>query len=131
MKRKDIGIYRYFLPFNYSLIFLGIALFLYSTYLGLSNLVKHIMLYSLTGYNFFDYWSIHFDPLSVSIFSFFGLSAFMLTIIFILVGMNLTGNSVIKRMFGFFGYIFLFLLYQLFWISSITAVALKRKAKWR
>lgn len=131
LRRKDLGVYRYFLPFNYSLIFLGIALFLYSTYLGLSNLIKHLMLYSLTGYNFFEYWTFNFDMLSVSIFSFFGLSAFMLTLAFIIVGMNLTKNSIPKRVVGFFGYLFLFILYQLFWVSSIAAVVLKRKAKWR
>ena len=90
-----------------------------------------MMMYSLTGYNFFSHMTLDFDLLSISIFSFFGFSAIILTITFLLTGLNATKKSLRERVFGFLGYIFLFFLYQFFWLSSITLVVLKRKAKWR
>jgi cellulose synthase/poly-beta-1,6-N-acetylglucosamine synthase-like glycosyltransferase len=125
------GLFRYFIPFNYSLIFLGIILLIYTSYIGISNLVKQIMLYSHTGFNFFSHLTFNFDPFSISIFSFFGVSATLLTVLFVMVGMSLSKKSLSKKITGFFGYLFIFFLYSFFWVASMVNVALRRKAKWR
>lgn len=129
---RRVGLFRFFIPFNYGLIFLGIGLFFYSSYLGIKNMVKQLVLYSHTGFNFFSHMEFTFDPYSISIFLFYGLSATLLTVLFVIVGLSLSGKKVDKRrMPGFFGYLFLFFLYQLFWMASIVNVALRRRAKWR
>ncbi len=128
---RKAGLFRYFIPFNYGLISLGIGLFFYSSYLGIRNLVKQLMLYSHTGFNFFSHMKFTFDPFSISIFSFYGFSALLLTIIFVIVGLSLSRKSVNKRFMGLFGYFFIFFLYMFFWTASILSVALRRKARWR
>lgn len=128
---KNVGFFKFFIPFNYGLIFFGLGLFLYSTSLGIKNFIKYLSYYSLTNFNFLSNWSFNFDFLSISIFSFFGLSAIILTILFVTFGLVTTKKSIKKRSVGFIGYIFLFFLYQFFWLSSIILVLRRRRAKWR
>jgi cellulose synthase/poly-beta-1,6-N-acetylglucosamine synthase-like glycosyltransferase len=128
---KNVGLFRYFMPFNYSLVFLGIGLFFYSMFLLVSNAVKLIMLYSHTGFNFFAHMTFSFDPFSISIFSFYGLTSTLLTIIFVMLGLYISKRSILAKISGVFGYLFIFFLYTFFWTSSLVNVAFGRKVKWR
>jgi peptidoglycan-N-acetylglucosamine deacetylase len=128
---RNAGMFRFFMPFNYGLIFLGIGLFFYSAYLAISNIVKMLMLYSHTGYNFFTHMSFSFDPFAISIFSFYGLTSTILTIVFVMIGLYISKKNIIGKIAGVFGYLLIFFLYTFFWTSSMVNVALRRKAKWR
>ncbi|PLW79511.1 hypothetical protein C0585_07385 [Candidatus Woesearchaeota archaeon] len=128
---KKVGLFKYFLPFNYSIIFLGIGLFLYSLFLTVKNALEYIWMYRFTGFNFFSNFELSIDPLNISVFTFFGYTGILLTLLFTVIGLRSAQKTIRKRLFGFFGYLFLFLLYQFFWMSSIYNVAMKKKIKWR
>ncbi len=128
--RKKVGLFGYFVPFNYALITLGLSLFSLSLYFSISNLMRNLSFYSLTNYNFLSYLSFDFDPLGISPFIIFGLSGVLGMIILLFFGLNAMKNSPKKNISLFFGYFVLFFLYQFFWISSLFLVLFRRKVRW-
>lgn len=128
---KRAGLFRFFIPFNYALITSGLALFLFSLYLSFSNIMKNILMHSLTNYNFFSHWEWNFDALTISIFSFFGFSGLLFTIVLITLAINLTRNKLTKNLQLYFGNFLLFFMYQFFWLASYITVLSRRKLKWR
>ena len=128
--RKKTGLFGYFIPFNYSLITFGLGLFILSIYLSLSNVIKNLSYYSLTNYNFFSNISWEFDFLTISIFFIFGLSGILGMIMLVTFGLGATRNSPKRRPTLYLGYIFLFFLYQFFWLSSFFLTLFRRKVRW-
>lgn len=128
--RKKLGLFSYFIPFNYSLITFGLGLFLLSLYLTLSNIIKNLSYYSLTNYNFFSNWSWELDLLNISAFAFFGVFGIVSMIILVTFGLNAVRSSPKKKISIYFGYFLLFFLYQFFWFSSFFLALFKRKVKW-
>jgi cellulose synthase/poly-beta-1,6-N-acetylglucosamine synthase-like glycosyltransferase len=128
--RKKVGLFGYFIPFNYSLITFGLGLFLLSIYLTISNVIKHISFYSLTNYNFLSNFLWDPDILNISIFFFFGIFGIIGMIILVTLGLNVTRNSSKKKIPVYLGYFLLFFLYQFFWLSSFFLVLFKRKVRW-
>ena len=128
--RKKLGLFGYFVPFNYSLITLGLGLFLLSLYLTISNIIKNLSYYSLTNYNFFSNWSFDLDFLNISAFAFFGVFGIISMIILVTFGLNAVRDSPKKKISIYFGYFLLFFLYQFFWFSSFFLALFKRKVKW-
>lgn len=128
--RKKMGLYGYFVPFNYALITFGLGLFLLSVYLSVSNIIKNISLYSLTNYNFFSNWSWEFDFLKISIFTFFGIFGIISMIILVTYGLSATKNHSKRKFSVYFGYLLLFVLYQFFWFSSFFLALFKKKVRW-
>lgn len=130
---KRVGAFGlFFLPFNYGLIMLGLGLFLISIYLILSRALKFFSYLGLIEYDLFS--SIVFegiDPLTISIFYFFAflsiLSAFLLTY----VSLRIIKKEITANLVGFFGFIFIFFAYQMFWLGSAYNIVLKRRIKWR
>jgi len=127
--RSKWGVFGYFLAFHYSLVILGMGLFLYTTYLAASNFIKKLYFYYLTGFNF--HWEFELDPLSISIFYFFGFSALIVSILMLYLGMKASRKSMSNRKLGIFGYLYIFFMYQIFWISSIFSAITGRRVKWR
>lgn len=130
MLKKKTGLFGFFIPFNYALISFGLGLFLLSVYLTISNVVEGLSFYSLTNYNFFSNLSWGFDYLSLSIFAIFGLSGILGMIILVTFGLNFTRNSPKKKVSLYVGYVFLFFLYQFFWLSSFFLALFKKKVRW-
>jgi len=129
LKRKA-GLFSYFIPFNYALITFGLGLFLLSTYLTVSNAIKNISLYAFTNYNFFSNISFKLDLLSFSIFTIFGLSGIIGTIVLVTVGLKAIRNSPRRSLSVYLGYFLLFFMYQFFWLASFFLVLLRRKVRW-
>src|SRR3989338_9337320 len=129
LKRK-MGLFGYFIPFNYSLITLGLGLFLLSTYLTISNAIKNLSLYAFTNYNFFSNLDLTFDLLSLSIFGVFGISGIMGMIILVTSGLKAIRNSPRRNPSLYFGYFLLFFMYQFFWLASFFLVLFRRKVRW-
>jgi len=128
---KDYGLFGYFVPFNLTIIFLGLTLFMYSNYLLVSNIVTNISLFALTNYNFWTLFSLkQFDPLAISMFGIFGVCSICCTILTLIVGMRFAKQTLRNRIPGSLGFIFLFFLYQLFWFVSLYTAITKRKIQW-
>ena len=109
----------------------SVALFLYTGFLWFRNAFTQLSYYALTNFNFFSQFKFDFDVLGISIFSFFGVTAILLTVLFVSIGLKVTNHSRKKMAFGVFGYIALYFLYQFFWISSLGLILLRRRPRWR
>lgn len=129
---RKFGHFGFFIPFNIILITLGIVLFLYSTYLGLSKFIENVFYYHYTNYNFFEnLFDWHFDILAYSGVSVLSFTAFIGTLTIMFVGLKYARVRYKEKKIGMLGYPFIFFLYQIFWIASYFAVIRGRKIKWR
>jgi len=130
--KRRYGLFGFFLPFNYTLIALGLGVFLYTTYLGLSHLFTNLWNFHYTNFNFVEslkYW--RFDILTFGRVSLLGLVAFLFTIVLLFVGLYYTRKDLKGRKLGVVCYPLLFFLYQIFWISAFNAVFRRKKVSWR
>jgi len=137
-KHKDMifdskmGPFAFVMPYMYALVILGLGLFAFSTYLGISNLIRSMSFFSLTNFNFISYIRLYdFDLLSISTLTFFGIIAIITTITIAFICLKLVNRKIRKMVPGFIGFVFLFFLYQVFWASSIYSVLFGKKVKWR
>ncbi len=130
--KKDYGLFGYFVPFNYTIILLGLGLFLYSLYLFFSNIIKAASYFYLTDFNIWAHLMAlkAFDPLLFSIFEFLGIASISMTVIALVIGLVYTNKSIKGRYVSSVGFVLLFFLYQVFWFSSVYSVLTKRKIKW-
>ncbi len=129
---SKLGAFAFVMPYTYILMILGLFLFVFSTYLGISNLIRSMSFFSLTNFNFISYLALYdFDLLSMSTLTFFGIIAIITTITIAVICLRLVNRKVRNMVPGFIGFIFLFFLYQVFWASSIYSVLLGKKIKWR
>ncbi|MEM3122200.1 MAG: glycosyltransferase family 2 protein [Candidatus Pacearchaeota archaeon] len=129
---KKLGTFGYFAPFNFFLIFLGMALFYASTFLATSRLFKGLKYYFYTGFNFFEHLlKFEIDLLATQQLTLIGVFAFILTVIVMLIGLKITKNDIKKKKVGILGFPFMFFLYQIFWTGAIFSVIFKRNIKWR
>lgn len=129
---RKFGYFGFFIPFNIILITLGIVLFLYSTYLGLSKLIENIYYYHYTNYNFFEnFFDWNFDILTYGEVSVLSFTAFLGTLLIMFVGLKYARVRYKEKKIGMLGYPFIFFLYQIFWVASYFAVIRGKKVKWR
>ncbi len=130
MLRKQSGVFGYFIPFNYLLITFGLGLFLFSTFLMISDLIGNIMLYSLVNYDFFSNWTWNFDVLALNSMTFFGVSGIIGMIALVTYGLSVSRKGPKKTLQLYIGYFILFFLYQFFWLVSYITVLSRRKVRW-
>ncbi|MBI2136609.1 glycosyltransferase family 2 protein [Candidatus Woesearchaeota archaeon] len=129
---RKFGYFGFFIPFNIILITLGIVLFLYSTYLGLSKLIENIYYYHYTNYNFFEnFLDWNFDILTYGGVSVLSFTAFLGTLLIMFVGLKYARIRYKEKKIGMLGYPFIFFLYQIFWVASYFSVIRGKKVKWR
>lgn len=130
--KSEMGYFSYIVPYTFLLIFLGLFLFGFSIYLGISNLAKSISFFSLTNFNFLSYikWN-EFDFLTLSTLTFFGITAIATTISSMVICMKLADKTIRKNFIGVVGFPFIFFLYQIFWASSIITVLFRKKVSWK
>jgi cellulose synthase/poly-beta-1,6-N-acetylglucosamine synthase-like glycosyltransferase len=138
VKHKDVlfntelGVFGFFIPYNFSLILLGVTLFVFSLVVSILNSIKNLSFYRLTGFNFLSHLELNLDPLSIfNIYSLLILFSFIMTFIMAFLGLRILKKSVKKSFTGFIGFLYLFILYQVFWISSIYAFVFRRRVQWR
>ena len=129
---KKLGTLGFIYPYSYLLITGGLLLFILSVYLGVSNFVRRVSMYSLTNYNFFSHFSLsRIDLLELSTLSILGGAGIITTFIAATICLKIASKRLKTRVPGFIGYIFLFFLYQIFWGSSFVSAITRRKVKWR
>lgn len=132
MFNRKLGMFGLWVPFNFLLIFSGLALAFYSTYITLSNLIEGIFDFRYTGWNFLSWWNHwDFDLLAISRINLTGGIAIFSTFAMLFIGLYFTRNKVTSRKFGIIAYPILFLLYQIWWAGSIWAAVKGKKVKWR
>src|SRR3989344_1841766 len=130
--RKKAGVFGVFLPYIYTVMVLGLILFLSSSYLGLTDTFHNLSLYAHANFNFFEHFSLKdIDPLSVSVFGVFGLSSIVSVFLLAFIGVKLTGQKIRSKAKGLMGFWLLFFIYQVFWISALFHVVFRREVKWR
>ena len=129
---RRMNVFGFFLPFNYSLIFFGMSLFLYSLYLYATKFITGVNHLRLVNFDILSSpLTFNLDLLSVDIFTTLALSMIVLTIILTKVSFNAIHRKVRENITGFIGFLFFFILYQFFWLGSFYAVVRGREIKWR
>ena len=129
---KKLGLFGFFIPYNYTLVFLGLMLFMVSTFMGLSNLFEQLWFFKYTHFNFLDrIFDFDFDLLRLSAVSFIGFSSLLAAILIMVAGLKFTNKEFKTKKIGMLAYPFIFFLYQIFWTGAIIAVLRGKKIKWR
>ena len=126
------GWFGYFIFFNYSLIAMGMGLFLYTTFLLGKTITRYVNYLYYTNFNLWaqvKYFDI--DMLTLSRSSILGGLALMFTIAVLIIGLYFTRTHWQKKKLGVIGYPALFFFYQLFWLVSFAAILRGKKVKWR
>jgi hypothetical protein len=126
------GVFGYAIFINYTLVFMGLILFLVSLFLLGKNLISNIGYVSYTGIHLME-WFRHFqfDILNYSGTAILGIVSLLFTILTLVVGLTLSRTDVRRKKTGAIGFMLMFFLYQLFWIIAIAAVVRGSKIKWR
>ena len=121
----------FFIPINCLTITLGVVMGLYSAGLLLSTVWRHINYLLLTNFEILPMTSFDLDLLNVSIFHFLMLSSIVAVGLMTKACLNVVGRRLRENLQGFLGFVFFFILYQVFWVSSFYSVFLGREVKWR
>lgn len=130
--RRKFGMFGFFFPFNYALIFTGLAIFFSSTYIFFSKSFYNFKLYSLTNFNMLSGLSFsNIDFLKLNIFVFMAVSAIASIFILTYCGLRLTGTDLKTRKLPFISYWSIFFFYQIVWCVSLFSVIFRRDVKWR
>lgn len=129
---RKYGLFGFFIPYNYSLIGLGLVLFGASTYLWLSKSIDNILYFKYTNFNFLDHlFSFNWDILYYGRVNILGIGLFAGTVVLMLMGLKFTKKRYSDNKLGLLGYPFLFFLYQIYWGGAILAAIRGKKVKWR
>ncbi|MFC2163066.1 glycosyltransferase [Candidatus Altiarchaeota archaeon] len=130
--KRRLGFFGLFIPYSYSLIFLGMILFLYSIFLTIRRFALGIQYWSLINFDLSHYeFVLNMDPLSIDIFSTLAVSMIITTLILTKSSINTIKRRVRDNVYGVIGFTFFFIFYQLFWINSLYNVITNREIKWR
>lgn len=129
---KRLGVFGFFTPYNYILVSLGMFLFYLASFLGIRNLFQSILNYKYASFSLFRLISsVEFDFLRLNSISFIAISAVLMTILLVIIGLWVSHKSIRERAVGVIGFPFMFFLYQIFWTGAVLAVLKRRKISWR
>lgn len=134
--KRDLGGFgMFFMPVNYGGIVVGILLFISTIYLLLSMAYDSLTYYSLIDFDFMStimQFLAHpeFDPLTISIFYFLGLSPFLMNAIINFFALRKMGEDIRDLLFGFICFLFFFIPYNILWIVCLYFVVFNREIKW-
>jgi len=129
---KKYGAFGYFVAFNYILIFLGLTLFLTSSYLGLHRALDSMLYLRYTDLNIIERLKdFRFDILTMSRATVLGLLSLVFTMFVLVTGLMMTKTNCSKRKLIIAVWPLMFFLYQFFWLISVAAVLTGRKIRWR
>ncbi|MCX6695333.1 MAG: glycosyltransferase [Candidatus Altiarchaeota archaeon] len=129
---RRMKVFGVFLPFNYSLIVLGMVLFVYTLYIVANNIfigLNHMRLvnFDLLLSNF----TLSFDPLSIDVFTIMSVTMILMTVLLTKTSYTVIRRKVRDNFVGFFGFLFFFIFYQIFWFNAFYSVLRGREIKWR
>jgi peptidoglycan-N-acetylglucosamine deacetylase len=125
------GLFGFFMPYNYFLILLGLGVFIASVYIFIAKIVRNIIYFQYTGFNFLDHIKFSHDLLAYGGINLLGMSMFPLTVLVMIIGFVTVRRKFRENRIGLLSYPFMFFIYQIFWAGSILAVIRRRKLKWR
>jgi len=128
---KKYGLFGFFMPYNYTLIALGLILFAASTFLAATNSLESILYFRYTNFNFFEHFTLDLDILNYGRVNILGLGLFTATCTLMLLGLRFTHKKYREHKLGLLGYPLLFFLYQIYWGGALIAVLRRKKIKWR
>ena len=134
MFNNKYGTFGYFVPFNFFLVLSGLTLAIYASILTVKKLFTTLWSYQYTGFNFFNrLFEWNFDLLATSQVSLIGYAAVFAGILILVFSLIFTRTKASEKKPGILGYLFLFFLYQLWWIGAIVAWirAKGRNVEWR
>ncbi len=138
MQHRDVILNRrfgcfgmFFIPINCLTITLGMVMGLYSFGLLVSAIWKHINYLILTNFEVLPMTMFDFDLLNISIFHFLMLSSMAAVALMTRTCLNVVDRRLRSNVRAFIGFIFFFILYQVFWVSSFYSVFFGREVKWR
>lgn len=130
--RSRYGLFGYIMPFNYLIIACGLALFASSLYMTSTDVATTLWNFQYTGFNFLDYlWEWDLDLLRLGSVNLIGITAFLSTIVLMVIGLGFTKHRFREKKVHMLGYPLLFFLYQLFWWGAIYSVVRGKKISWR
>jgi len=130
MLSRKSGMFGFFIPFNFALITLGMIVFFFSVYLGVSNFANALSFYSLIGYDFFNHFNWDFDVLTLNSLLFLGLTGIAGMILVVTCGVRAVRRNSHGILVKYLGYFLLFFIYQAFWLAAYSIVATRRKIQW-
>ncbi len=131
LKRKN-GLFSFFIPFNMFIIFLSLCMFALTTGMFIHKLAKNLILFSQTGWNFFEHWTFEFSLLFFGRVNFLGISMFIMVILFILLGLLYSKRSLKENPIGILLFPFFYIAYQIYWWGAVLSTIIKRgKISWR
>ncbi|MFH1402873.1 MAG: glycosyltransferase [Candidatus Altiarchaeota archaeon] len=132
MFNRKMGLFGIYVPFNYSLITMGMMLFIYSIYLFSSKILKNINYLSLVNFDLSHFnFVLELDPLSIDIFTTMAFTMICITVILTKLSFNTLGRRIRENVLGFIGFVFFFVFYQMFWLNSFYSVLTRKEVKWR
>jgi cellulose synthase/poly-beta-1,6-N-acetylglucosamine synthase-like glycosyltransferase len=137
IQHKDVtfkpkyGLFGFFMPFNYLLIFLGLGLFFFSLYLSISKAVSNILYHRYTDYNFFDHLNFKIDVLTYGSVNLLAMSMTIFVVAIMILGIVALGRKFRENKIGLITYPFMFFAYQIFWTGSFINLLFKKELKWR
>lgn len=130
--KKKHGLFSFFIPFNMFIIFLSMGMFVLSVTLLLSKFIKNLILFSQTGWNFFEHWTFEFNPLFFGRVNFLGISMFIMVILFILLGLLNSKRKLSDNPIGIMLFPFFYIFYQIYWWGAVISTIIKKgKISWR
>lgn len=132
LAKPKYGLFSFFIPYNMILIFLSLIMFGSTVGLALVKIVKNIILFSHTGFNFFAHWSWDYSLFYLGRVNILGFLMFAMVVVFIAVGLTASKVQFRKNAFGILLFPFFFFLYQIYWWGAVISTITKGgKIKWR
>jgi len=125
------GLFAFFIPFNMFLIVSSILLFTATTYLSFSRLIRELLYYRYTNFNFFNNWTFDYSLLYYGRINLLGITMSLFVVFFMFYGIYLVRKRYRDHKLGLFLFPFFFILYQIFWYGAFYSVLKGGKIKWR
>ena len=129
-KYGNLGLF--ILPINFAWIFILGFLFFMPLYTFIKNFLEYLHTLYLVGFEW-SKWTLNFDILYVSSYSYFFVLFFLMGIITVLLSLYTSGEKIdfkTKKIF-YFGYLFIYpFLYSIFWIAAVIYEIFKIDNKW-
>jgi len=126
----------FFMPFNYGTTFIALILSLSTLCLIGTYAFETLSNLSLIRFDLVPMIQTilregTFDPLTIRMIYFLGITPFVMNFIACYIGMKSMGQKIGENLFGFVAFLFFFIPYHIFWLIAFHAVGLRREVKWR
>lgn len=132
MFNRKHGVFSFLVPWNFTLVFLGLGLFASTLYLAAKSWASTISGLRYTGLSaLFNNWAFEFDVFRYAFTDIIGASALLLSFIILATGLYYARKPVKNELGGILLYPMMYVLYQVFWFFAICNVLFKKEVAWR